>query len=83
MPRATISTIRWSTSATMTPRCFPEDRKRHLIGFLAESLDRPGLRNPPEDFRRPPVGPLPTGLKEDAEMDLDRRPTGLFICVAD
>lgn len=65
------------------PKVFPEDRKKHLIGFLAESLDQLSLLNPAEDFRRPPLGPLPSGLKEEAEMDLDRRPTGLFVCVAD
>lgn len=65
------------------PKVFPEDRKKHLIGFLAESLDALSLLNPPEDYRRPPVGPFPTGLKEEAEMDVDRRPSGLFVLVAD
>ena len=65
------------------PKVFPDDRKKHLIGYLAESLDLLSLRNPPEDFRRPPIGPFQSGLKEEAEMDLDRRPTGLFVCAAD
>ncbi|HMP04625.1 MAG TPA: hypothetical protein PKC45_19225, partial [Gemmatales bacterium] len=58
------------------PKVFPDDRKKHLIGYLAESLDLLSLRNPPEDFRRPPIGPFQSGLKEEAEMDLDRRPAG-------
>lgn len=61
---------------------FPEDRKQ-IVGYVAESLDMVGLRNPPEDYRRPPRGPNPTGLKDDVEMDLEDRPKGLFITAAD
>jgi len=64
------------------PKVFPEDQKQ-IVGYVAESLDRLSLRNPPEDYVRPPQGPGQSGLKEEVEMDLDERPKGLFVCVAD
>lgn len=63
------------------PKVYPEDRK-HILGYVAESLDGIWLRNPAEDFRYPPLGPCQCGLKDDVEMDLQERPKGLFVCVA-
>jgi hypothetical protein len=60
------------------PKVFPEDGKQ-VVGLAVESLDMLSLRNPPEDYRRPPVGPCDSGLKEEAEIDLDERPKGLFV----
>ena len=60
------------------PKVFPEDSKQ-VVGLVVESLDMLSLRNPPEDYHRPPQGPCQFVLKEEAEMDLEERPKGLFI----
>jgi hypothetical protein len=60
------------------PKVFPEDGKQ-VVGLVVESLDMLSLRNSPEDYRRPSVGPCDSGLKEEAEIDLDERPKGLFV----
>lgn len=62
---------------------FPEDRKHHMIGYLARSLDRLWLRNPAGNYHQPPMGACRIALKEDVEMDLEERPKELFVSVAD
>ena len=60
------------------PKVFPEDSKQ-VVGLVVDPLDILSLRNPLEDFHRPPQGPCQFSLKEDAEIDLEERPKGLFI----
>jgi hypothetical protein len=64
------------------PKVFPADQKG-LTAYVAESMDQLWLRNPPGDYRSPPVGACQCRLREEAEMDLEERPRGLFVCVAD
>ena len=64
------------------PKVYPQDRE-HITGFVLSCKDLVFLRNPAEDYKRPPDDRCVTLLKENAEIDLEERPKGLFVEAGD